>query len=131
MQPDGEAAGVSGKSKSGKLSKIFSRVALGTKMQLATNASQVEKFQDKASKNASLMSKVEQAASKVEGSTTTPRVQVLCPQKSNDKGKISSNVIAQPSSGGLIQVSRRQPGSLCTTDFECKVVDIMMMIRDN
>ena len=42
---------------SSKLSKIFNRVALGTKMQLAANASQVEKFQNKASRNASLVAK--------------------------------------------------------------------------
>jgi hypothetical protein len=81
VQREGDASGEAGKSKSGKLSKIFGKVALGTKLQLATNAAQVEKFQGVASKNASLMNKVELAASKAEVGTPTSRAQVIIPKK--------------------------------------------------
>ncbi len=62
-------------SKSGKLSKIFNKVALGAKMQLATNAAQVEKFQDMASRNATLMAKADNHKAKEEVKVVITRSQ--------------------------------------------------------
>lgn len=90
-----------GSDASSKLSKIFNKVALGTKMQLASNASQVEKFQDKASRNASLVAKA--AVSNTQ-------------DKEDTKGPKKTSA-----SDGQILLGRRSAGAAAATNFECKV----------